>query len=152
VKNFLERKYAVLDKLQNEILKISARKTAISAGLEPPVAPADCPLHNGRFETLWRRFVRVREMTTVKPVIHFGVVEFTGLASANPYQDGYDSGYAAGKADGARAGLADGFAIAEDNAEISTHDGWHVTEPTIEWGDARKKLSEAIARRGSEGK
>lgn len=41
--------------------------------------------------------------------------------------------------------LHDGFNIAEDHAEVSTWDGWHVTDPRIDWHDARKALEDRIA-------
>ena len=42
-------------------------------------------------------------------------------------------------------GLRAGFDIAVSEAEISTHDGWHVTSPYIDWDDARKKMDSALA-------
>ncbi len=41
-------------------------------------------------------------------------------------------------------GLRDGFNLAEEDAEISTHDGWHTTEPNIDWSIARERLTSEL--------
>lgn len=41
--------------------------------------------------------------------------------------------------------LREGFELAQREAWVSTHDGWHITEPTIDWESARRELEERIA-------
>lgn len=37
-----------------------------------------------------------------------------------------------------------GYRIAQENADISTHDGWNITNPQIEWATADTELEKAI--------
>lgn len=41
-------------------------------------------------------------------------------------------------------GLRRGFQIAEEHADVSEHNGWHRTDPHVEWDGARRKLAEAV--------
>lgn len=37
--------------------------------------------------------------------------------------------------------VQDGVALAESLAEVSEHDGWHRTDPFIDWSGVRKALT-----------
>lgn len=41
--------------------------------------------------------------------------------------------------------LREGFAIAASYAEVSTWDGWHITNPRVDLDEARKQLEGRIA-------
>lgn len=40
-----------------------------------------------------------------------------------------------------KQGVQDGVALAESLAEVSEHDGWHRTDPFIDWSGVRKALT-----------
>lgn len=70
---------------------------------------------------------------------------FTGLASSNPYQDGYDTGFTAGRDEGARDEREALRKKLNDDSMQRRVDGWS------QLADELWKQADAIARRGQAG-